>query len=293
MPPETRKELRQKTENVVVRYGSATVDEFIEAHAQDVIRTGTFVRTKAPPAVGTLITFEIQIATEVAVVVGVGRVVWKRDAADGDRPAGIGVKFIDVDEPSQAILDRLLLANKKADNEFEPRPRTEAGLGPPLTEDEVDRAITSLGLAPPAMPASLVLDDQSEPITSLPFVPVDLAPARVEAPPEAPGALAAPSTKVPTPPAAVPVPRSAPAPAVVAVPRSSPPAARPASVAPRSSPPPQRTLVSAAAVVDPPRPPARWPWAFAVAVALAAGVYYFRAPLHEAGLLPDIPARQP
>ena len=270
MPPETRKELRQKTENVVVRYGSATVDEFIEAHAQDVSRTGTFVRTKAPPAVGTLITFEIQIATEVAVVVGVGRVVWKRDAADGDRPAGIGVKFIDVDEPSQAILDRLLLANKKADNEFEPRPRTEAGLGPPLTEDEVDRAITSL-----------------------PFVPVDLAPARVEAPPEAPGALAAPSTKVPTPPAAVPVPRSAPAPAVVAVPRRSPPAARPASVAPRSSPPPQRTLVSAAAVVDPPRPPARWPWAFAVAVALAAGVYYFRAPLHEAGLLPDIPARQP
>src|SRR5690606_16809489 len=44
-----------------------------------------------------------------AVLAGVGRVVWKRDEAGGeDEPAGMGVKFIKLDEKSRTLISRLV-----------------------------------------------------------------------------------------------------------------------------------------------------------------------------------------
>jgi hypothetical protein len=49
------------------------------------------------------------------VIMGVGRVVWKRDNVQGtgDRPAGMGVKFIKIDDPSKGVIDKLV--NSRAD----------------------------------------------------------------------------------------------------------------------------------------------------------------------------------
>src|SRR5262252_5513910 len=106
MTQDTRKDRRVKIVSLNVRYKSATVDEFIENHAHDVSRGGIYIKTTNPFPSGTLLKFEIRLASDKAVIAGVGRVVWKRDTAHGtaDRPAGMGVKFIKIDEPSKAVI---------------------------------------------------------------------------------------------------------------------------------------------------------------------------------------------
>ncbi len=115
MTQDTRKDRRVKIVSLNVRYKSATVDEFIDNHAYDVSRGGIYIKTASPFPPGTLLRFEIRLASDQAVIAGVGRVVWKRDAsqANADHPAGMGVKFIKLDDPSKAVIDKLV--NTKAD----------------------------------------------------------------------------------------------------------------------------------------------------------------------------------
>ena len=92
-----------------VCYKSATVDEFIEHHSYDVSRGGIYIKTPSPFPPGTLLKFEIRIQDEQSVLAGVGRVVWKREPAQAggsETPAGMGVKFIKLDDKSKAMIAR-------------------------------------------------------------------------------------------------------------------------------------------------------------------------------------------
>jgi uncharacterized protein (TIGR02266 family) len=115
MTQDTRKDRRVKIVSLNVRYKSATVDEFIENHAHDVSRGGIYIKTGSPFPPGTLLKFEVRLASDQAVITGVGRVVWKRETASGtgERPAGMGVKFIKVDDSSKTVIDKLV--NTRAD----------------------------------------------------------------------------------------------------------------------------------------------------------------------------------
>ncbi len=111
MAMDTRKDPRAKVLSMTVRYKSATVDEFIEHHSHDVSRGGIFIKTPSPFPPGTLLKFEIRIQDEQSVLAGVGRVVWKREPAQvstTETPAGMGVKFIKLDDKSKAMIARLV-----------------------------------------------------------------------------------------------------------------------------------------------------------------------------------------
>lgn len=121
MTQDTRKDPRAKIVSLNVRYKSATVDEFIENHSHDVSKGGIFIKTSTPFPQGTLLKFEIRLAGDQAVIAGVGRVVWKREpthAGGVERPAGMGVKFIKIDESSRAVIDRLVGAKEGAGSAF-------------------------------------------------------------------------------------------------------------------------------------------------------------------------------
>src|SRR5215208_1540145 len=108
---DTRKDPRAKVLSMTVRYKSATIDEFIEHHSHDVSRGGIFIKTPSPFPPGTLLKFEIRIQDEQSVLAGVGRVVWKREAdqaGGADQPAGMGVKFIKIDDKSKGLISRLV-----------------------------------------------------------------------------------------------------------------------------------------------------------------------------------------
>jgi uncharacterized protein (TIGR02266 family) len=131
MTQDTRKDPRAKIVSLNVRYKSATVDEFIDNHSHDVSKGGIFIKTANPFPPGTLLKFEIRIAGDKAVIAGVGRVVWKREAAQSnssEQPAGMGVKFIKIDDPSRAIIDRLVDTKGGARSAYEEG----GGDGPPV-----------------------------------------------------------------------------------------------------------------------------------------------------------------
>src|SRR3954465_6147286 len=107
MGQETRKGPRAKVLTMTVRYKSATLDEFIEHHSHDVSRGGMFIKTGSPFPPGTLLKIEVRIAGDQRGMQGVGGVVWKREsgeAHDGS-PAGMGVKFIKIDDASRSVID--------------------------------------------------------------------------------------------------------------------------------------------------------------------------------------------
>jgi len=111
MAQDTRKDPRAKVLTMTVRYKSATLDEFIEHHSYDISRGGMFIKTPSPFPPGTLLKFEVKIAEDRKLMQGVGRVVWKREASDAgqDRPGGMGVKFIKVDDGSKKLIDQLVV----------------------------------------------------------------------------------------------------------------------------------------------------------------------------------------
>src|SRR6187551_723786 len=120
MSQDTRKDKRAKVVSLNVRYKSATVDEFIENHSHDVSKGGIFVKTPTPFPPGTLLKFEIRLAGDKSVISGVGRVVWKREPtqAGPDKPAGMGVKFIKIDDASRAVIDRLVAQKANAGSAY-------------------------------------------------------------------------------------------------------------------------------------------------------------------------------
>jgi uncharacterized protein (TIGR02266 family) len=134
MTQDTRKDRRAKIVSLNVRYKSATVDEFIDNHSHDVSKGGLFIKTSSPFPPGTLLKFEIRIAGDKAVIAGVGRVVWKRETSQSgpEVPAGMGVKFIKIDDASRAVIDKLVETRGEGTNAYDegveasPRDVTEA-----------------------------------------------------------------------------------------------------------------------------------------------------------------------
>lgn len=120
---DTRKDKRAPV-SLKVRFKSATLDEFIEHYAADISRGGLFIKSKQPMAIGTLLKFELQLKDESRIVQGVGRVVWKREAADAGegKPAGMGIKFIKMEGDSKSMVERIVDARQDPGHYDEGKP---------------------------------------------------------------------------------------------------------------------------------------------------------------------------
>jgi uncharacterized protein (TIGR02266 family) len=110
---DTRKDKRAPV-SLKVRFKSATVDEFIEHYCKDVSRGGIFIKSSQPMPVGTLLKFQFQLKDESQLIKGVGRVVWTRneERAGPDRPSGMGIKFIKMDNESRVMVDRIIAGSE-------------------------------------------------------------------------------------------------------------------------------------------------------------------------------------
>jgi len=148
MAENTRKDPRAKVLSMTVRYKSATLDEFIEHHSHDVSRGGMYIKTPQPFPPGTLLKFEVKIAADQRVMQGVGRVVWRREAdeSSADHPAGMGVKFIKLDNESKDIIDQLVTARMGDISAFdEVEPESEAALSAATFEPPASKVAKDAG----------------------------------------------------------------------------------------------------------------------------------------------------
>jgi Tfp pilus assembly protein PilZ len=110
---------RVRLPGVQVTYESAT-GERQQARVIDLSREGLYIPSAKPLPIGKRLSLEIQPIGEPSAWPALGRVVWVRDADDGDeRPAGMAVKIIDAEDAVVRAIQGLL----------EAREPTERGLG--------------------------------------------------------------------------------------------------------------------------------------------------------------------
>jgi uncharacterized protein (TIGR02266 family) len=295
MPP------NPKTSEIVADYPSATIEELVANHSKDVSEGGMLLRASSSIPTGRLVDFTVRLATAQVALTGAGRIVWKRDVPEGERPSGVGVKFVDLDELSRTLVDRLVAARKETISEYDRPPsapgaaKTVLGLAAPPAAARVG---TRLGLAPAVVPASLVLDEQSSPTVKPPPPSKPDATSEIDegwgdepAPAVDPSKLETRQLELETLRALL---EDQAAGAMPDSPEESPPA--PANLEPRRdanavataavphvSRSPERRHASRAAAT-PARPPRRriWLWVALLPAAAAIGLYGLRGPLRDA-----------
>ena len=177
MSQEERSGARAKVEGLRVKYKSATIDAFLDDAFDDLGAGGMFIRTEQPFPVTTLLKFEVQISSTEVAVAGVGRVAWIRTKAQADEqlPAGMGIKFIKVDDKSRQVIDAVVERGsagsdyikgvrdsiRVAQNEQEapasvspPANPTIISVPPPVSRDAYrERSNTLVGIGSPSVPA--------------------------------------------------------------------------------------------------------------------------------------------
>src|SRR5690349_5128981 len=92
----------------------ADLETFIQKYAVNISRGGIFIATKAPKPVGTPLKFEFLLSLSetqtMSIIRGEGQVQWTRefDPQQPTKAHGMGVRFVKLDEESQAVVDRAL-----------------------------------------------------------------------------------------------------------------------------------------------------------------------------------------
>ncbi len=93
---------RRVEERVTINQEFESFDAFIDEYVTNVSRTGAFIKTRAPLAVGTKVNLRFTVLHEdMETIEGVGEVVRVQND-----PPGMGVVFSQLDEHSDAVIER-------------------------------------------------------------------------------------------------------------------------------------------------------------------------------------------
>jgi uncharacterized protein (TIGR02266 family) len=91
---------------VRVRYDS--VLDFVDTQSMNISRTGMFIVTDTPAPLGSTIQFDFSLSDGFVLLQGLAEVV---RVASGGIVAGMGVRFLDLDEAYQRVIDRIVEVN--------------------------------------------------------------------------------------------------------------------------------------------------------------------------------------
>ncbi|OFX12646.1 MAG: hypothetical protein A2516_02375 [Alphaproteobacteria bacterium RIFOXYD12_FULL_60_8] len=95
---------KRRAERVVINREFSNFEAFVEEYVTNISRTGVFIRTKTPLAIGTRVRLRFSvIMTEIETVEGEGEVVRVQDD-----PPGMGVVFTSLTSYSAGLLEKLL-----------------------------------------------------------------------------------------------------------------------------------------------------------------------------------------
>lgn len=87
---------------------------FISEYSGNISEGGMFIKSLTPQPVGSVFSFEFRLRDAIKLIQGWGEVVWVREAKDADasHEAGMGIKFIDLDEESRNLIRRIVNTEK-------------------------------------------------------------------------------------------------------------------------------------------------------------------------------------
>ncbi len=94
----------RQDERVTINKEFDSFDQFIQEYITNISKSGVFIKTKTPLAIGTKVNLRFSvIMDDIETITGTGRVV----RVDAD-PPGMGVVFEELSGYSQRLLDKLL-----------------------------------------------------------------------------------------------------------------------------------------------------------------------------------------
>ena len=167
-----RRSTDRKGVGLLVKLKHADVGSFAEEFATNLSPGGMFIRSRTPQPVGTLVKFEVQIASGVRVLRGTAVVRWVREDNHPEGPPGMGLQFQELDPLTQALIDKMLKLNKAAAH----------AQAPAADADALEREMLAKGM----------LDRVGKRVTAsrLPAIAPSVAPMARKAAPQAPAAKA-------------------------------------------------------------------------------------------------------
>jgi uncharacterized protein (TIGR02266 family) len=90
-------------------------EEFIEKLAANVSSGGMFIRTRRPHPVGSVFEFEFRLGSDRPLIAGKAQVAWvRRRDETAEKPAGMGVRFVELDDESRRHVAELVAARDEA-----------------------------------------------------------------------------------------------------------------------------------------------------------------------------------
>jgi uncharacterized protein (TIGR02266 family) len=102
--PDAEPDEARREERVTINKEFESYDAFINEYVTNISRTGVFVRSKTPLAVGTKVNLRFTvIMDDIETVEGLGEVVRVHED-----PAGMGVVFTELSSYSRGLIDKLL-----------------------------------------------------------------------------------------------------------------------------------------------------------------------------------------
>ena len=102
-------EEKRRAERLTINREFENFEAFVEEYVTNISRTGVFIKTKSPLAIGTRVRLRFSvIMTEIETVEGEGEVVRVQDD-----PPGMGVVFTSLTSYSAGLLEKLLTRRPK------------------------------------------------------------------------------------------------------------------------------------------------------------------------------------
>lgn len=99
-------EARRREDRITINKEFESFDAFIHEYVTNISRSGVFVKSKQPLAVGTRVNLRFTvIMDDIETIEGIGEVV-----RVDDEPPGMGVVFTELSQYSRHLIDRLLTA---------------------------------------------------------------------------------------------------------------------------------------------------------------------------------------
>ncbi len=90
---------------------------FVDEYSSRLSERALFLVTDSPEAIGTAVEFSLGLSDEFRLLQGSGEVVWIVQESSGETPSGMAIRILDVDEPTQRLLERLVENQRKKGGE--------------------------------------------------------------------------------------------------------------------------------------------------------------------------------
>lgn len=104
--PNRRKHPRV-TLNLLVQFRLKDYEQFVSDYAADLSLGGMFIRTDEPKPEGSLLYFQFTTEDKGPLIEGLARVV-RVIEKDGEQPAGMGLEFVNMEESSLGVIQRVV-----------------------------------------------------------------------------------------------------------------------------------------------------------------------------------------